>query len=365
MSSFDKTVVILGGARDFHAIDWYRTVIRICPQREVVFITDLFGGEGYIDLSKPEDKIFSLFVLDKYLFSRQFRGSNIWRNLIKLIFLPIQAIKLRRILNNFPDYIVHAHPMYYMAVCLFAGVEYIGTPQGSEILVRPVRSRIYRFFAKKVLRSARVLTVDSQQMKDGIQSIAGVNAHIFQNGINIDEIKKYDAQKKRERVVSIRGIDELYRISDIIESRNKNSSLVPLTFIYPFADASYIASLRRLFDVHDQDLGRLEKDQMYSLLSESLLVISIPRSDSSPRSVYESIFAGACVAVTYNKWIDVLPPCMRSRVFVVELSDDQWFSKAISYAQQIVNTPFIASKEAIELYDENVSIGKVIEQLYC
>ena len=55
---------------------------------------------------------------------------------------------------------------------------------------------------------------------------------------------------------------------------------------------------------------------------------------------------------------------MKSRVVVVDLVDDQWLRQAISYAQEIVDTPFIASKEALELYDENKSIGKVIEKLY-
>ena len=364
MTALAKTIIILGGARDFHAVDWYRTVLRICPTREVIFITDLYSGEGYIDLTKPGDKIFSLFVIDNYLFAKQFRFANIWRNIVKLTLLPVQALRLRRILKNYPDYIVHAHPMYYMALCVFAGVEYIGTPQGSEILVRSVRSRIYRFFAMKLLKSAKALTVDSLQMKDGIKSIAGVNAHVFQNGINVYEISRHRTNNKRGRVVSIRGMGDLYRISEIVESRNKNALSIPLTFIYPFADAGYLAGLRPLYGTHDEDLGRLEKDKMYDLLSESLLVISIPRSDSSPRSVYESIFAGACVAVTYNKWIDVLPPCMQSRVYIVDLADDLWLCKAISYAQEIVNTPFMASKEAIELYDENKSIGRVIEKLY-
>jgi len=364
MTTVIQTIVILGGARDFHAMDWYRTVRRVCPTREVIFITDLFGGEGYTDLSKPGDKIYPLVVIDNFLFSGQSRYANIWRNLVKLALLPVQAIRLRRILEKYPHRIVHAHPMYYMALCLLARVEYIGTPQGGEILIRPLRSRIYRFFAEKVLKSARALIVDSQQMKDGIKSIAGVNADVFQNGINVDEIVRHRTHNKRQRVVSIRGIEELYRIYEIVEIRNRITLSTPLTFIYPFADAAYLAGLRPLFGVHDQDLGRLQKDEMYGLLSESLLVISIPRSDSSPRSVYESIFAGACVAVTYNKWIDVLPPCMKLRVFVVDLADGQWLRQAISYAQKIVDTPFIASEEALELYDENRSIGKVIEKFY-
>jgi hypothetical protein len=359
-----KTIVILGGVRDFHAMDWYRAVVRVCPDREVIFVTDLFGGEGYTDLSKPGDKIYSLIVLDKFLLPFQSRYSNLWRNFVKFAFLPLQAVRLRFILNEFPRRIVHAHPMYYMALSLLAGVDYLGTPQGDEILIRPRRSRIYKFLSSKVLRRAKAVIVDSIQMKDGAKEIAGIDAHVFQNGINVDEIVQHRSNNKRERVVSIRGMEDLYRIIEIVEVRNKTSKSTPLSFVYPFADTAYLSGLRSNLGLRDDDLGRLKKQALYELLSESLLVISIPRSDSSPRSVYESIFAGACVAATYNSWIDVLPPCMKSRIFIVDLADSRWLNQAISYAQKITETPFIASEEALDIYSENRSIKKVIEKFY-
>ena len=90
-----QTIVIVGGARDFHAMDWYRAVRRVCPEREVIFVTDLFGGEGYTDLSRLGDKIYSLIVIDKFLFPGQSRYSNLWRNFFKLVLLPLQAARLR------------------------------------------------------------------------------------------------------------------------------------------------------------------------------------------------------------------------------------------------------------------------------
>ncbi|MES2188906.1 MAG: glycosyltransferase family 4 protein [Pseudomonadota bacterium] len=359
-----RTIVILGGARDFHAMDWYRAVRRVCPDRKVVFVTDLFGGEGYTDLSRQGDEIHSLFVIDKLLFAGQSRYSNLWRNFVKLILLPAQAVRLRRILLKYPNRIVHAHPMYYMALCLMAGIKYVGTPQGDEVLIRPRRSRLYKYFSRKVLQGAGAVIVDSLQMKNEIGAIAGVNAHVFQNGINVDEILQYRTPNKRERIVSIRGMEDLYRIAEVVEVRNNTAASTPLTFIYPFADAAYLSGLRLRLASWDNDLGRLEKQAMYRLLNDSLLVISIPRSDSSPRSVYESIFAGACVAAADNTWISALPPCMRSRVFVVDLADSNWLNHAISFAKKIVDTPFIPSEQALELYDENRSIGKVVEKFY-
>jgi len=114
----------------------------------------------------------------------------------------------------------------------------------------------------------------------------------------------------------------------------------------------------------DENLGRLNKADMYELLSSSLLVISIPGSDSSPRSVYESIFLGACVAVTYNTWIDVLPKCMRERIFIVELDDINWFDKAMSYAVKVAKIPYNPSHEAVEMFDQSKTIKNAVDRLY-
>ena len=55
-------VVILGGARDFHAMDWYRAVRRIASDKHIVFLTDSFQAEGFKDLSSSNDSIEKLFI---------------------------------------------------------------------------------------------------------------------------------------------------------------------------------------------------------------------------------------------------------------------------------------------------------------
>ena len=137
-----KKIVILGGARDYHVMDWYRTIRKLAVDRDVVFLTDLIDSEGYDYIVEPGDNIECLFVIDKLLFSTQSRMGNIWRNVLKFLVLPLQIIKLRRFSSKQLDAVYHTQSMYYMLLCWLAGVEYIGTPQGSEILVRPQRSRL-------------------------------------------------------------------------------------------------------------------------------------------------------------------------------------------------------------------------------
>lgn len=360
-----KNIVILGGARDYHAMDWYRAVRQNISNRKLSFLTDLIGGEGFDIIVKDDDYIEKLFVIDKFLFSKQSKLGNIWRNIFKLLVMPIQIYKLKIYAKNNSDTVYHAHPMYYMFLCWLAGVEFIGTPQGSEILVRPYHSKLYKYFAIKSLRAAKYITVDSLSMKDKIYEISSIEAVVVQNGIDMDQLLKYSRlENNKSKVVSIRGMTELYRIKEIVTARNNTLPNLPLTFIYPFKEETYKINVENKMTSNDSSLGRLDKDKMYRLLSEAKLVISVPKSDSSPRSVYEAIFLGASVAITYNSYYEILPLCMKERIYIVDLDNKNWFQEAVDFADKISITKYCPSKEALEMFDQNISMQKMIDKLY-
>ena len=95
------------------------------------------------------------------------------------------------------------------------------------------------------------------------------------------------------------------------------------------------------------------------------MAISIPYSDSSPRSVYEAIFSGCCVAVTDLDWVHEMPLLMQSRCLKVNLNNQNWLSDAIHEAEKIVATPFKPSQEIYEIYDQESSMKKLSERIYC
>ena len=100
---------------------------------------------------------------------------------------------------------------------------------------------------------------------------------------------------------------------------------------------------------------------MYELLGQTKLVISIPESDSSPRSVYESIFCGCAVAITYQPYYDVLPIDMKSRIILIDLQDETWFDKAIEFANKTILIPYTPSKEALDNFDQKKSFNKILD----
>lgn len=365
--AIDK-IVFLCGARDYHAMDWYRSAQKLINNSQVLLLTDLIGGEEFKIIVNENDTVHKLLVIDRFLFKKQSSLGNKWRNLLKFILIPIQAFLVRSFFKKHPDSVFHAHGMYYMFLAAVAKVPYVGTPQGSEILVRPFKSNLYRLFSKKALNNSLAVTVDSKDMQDKVELICGVKAHIIQNGVDIEALNPFIEKGKRvtrEYFCSIRGFTPLYRINEIVESRNSSEtySSLPLNFIYPFYEDEYKSKVQSLLRSNDFDRGRLDRVSMYDLFTKSKLIFSIPYSDSSPRSVYESIFCGAIVAITYNTYYETLPDCMKSRIIIVDLDDNQWFDKAIFKAQVLSKTPYYPSEEALTVFNQKKSF-ELLSKLY-
>lgn len=358
-------IIFVGNARCYHTMDWYRSAKAVCAPRKVLFATDLIESEGYVRLVNEEDNIIPLFNVDCLLLKKQSQIGNVWRNAVKLLAFPLQIAKLRVLARKHPGAVYHAHTMYYMFVCWLAGIRFIGTPQGSEVLVRPYRSRLYRYFAIKSLLAADHITVDSTKMKDRIRELCGAEAVIVQNGIDVASINRIvTSAQRRDRVVSIRAITPLYRIKEICAARAASAQQPALTFVYPFLEEEYKMYISPKFRTDDVDLGRLPRRKMYALLASTVLAISIPSSDSSPRTVYEAIFCGCCVAVTYHSYIDILPDCMKARLFIVDIEDPKWLEKALRFAVKTTAQPYIPTDQALQMFDQKNSMRIVADSFY-
>jgi hypothetical protein len=359
-------IIFIGDGRDFHAIDWYRTIKKECEELEVYYLTDLIEAEGHTKILKEDDLVLDLINIDWLLLKKQSTFGNIWRNGIKIVFFPLQVYKLKKIAKKNPNATYHAHTMYYLFLSWLANIKYIGSPQGDEILIRPYKSQLYKYFATKSLKAAKFLIVDSNNLKKGIHSLSGKVADVIQYGIDVESIySSVKNEEERSKVVSIRALYPLYRIHEIIVSRNRYSTEQSLIFFYPFWEESYKRKIENMQILGDEMLGRIPtKLEMYKLLANTIMAISIPESDSSPRSVYEAIFCGCCVVVSYNQWIDSLPVCMRKRVYVCDLNNPNWFQEALLAAKQIIKEQFSPNEEALDMFDQVRSMRIVANKYY-
>jgi hypothetical protein len=356
------SLVFLCGARDFHAIDWYRRAKELLPEADISILTDLIAGEEFKKLVDDRDKVHKLVIIDRLLFRHQSHAGNVWRNLVKLLVFPVQVALVRRFARCNPGAIYYAHAMYYLFLGMAAGIPYVGRPQGSDVLIKPYRSKLFRYFAVKSMAAAKAVIVDSEKMRHAILDFSGVpvNVHVIRNGIDIKSIDAATARAarnsaERTAVMSIRGFTPLYRIKEIFSSRNasKKYSAIPLTFIYPFYENTYKNVLSPLVADSDVDLGRVDKTKMYELLAGARLVISIPESDSSPRSVFEAVFCGCAVAITRHPYYDELPDCMKERIILVDMEQGDWFDRALDRAVEIARTPYRPSERALKAFNQD------------
>lgn len=360
----NQPICFVASARDYHAIDWYRAVKILCPSRRVFIATDLIQSEGVPKIINDSDEVAILFNIDKFLLNTQSKAGNLWRNIVKIFMLPVMAFKLNK-LSKEADTIFHAHSMFYIFLCWFARIDFIATPMGSDVLVRPDKSKLYKFFAVLSLRSAKNITVDSNALQEKIRMITGRESYLVQNGIDCKSTLIFRKNvRNRTKLISVRGMDPNYRISELVEARNFYDKSIFLDFIFPFEEEKYLLEVKAKLTKADRIHGRVEKNQMYKMLGDASVVFSIPISDSSPRSVYEAIFCGACVVVSQGKWIDLLPNCMKSRIIVIDVSEKNWFESAINSAKEISAVPFVPSSNAIELFDEIESMKYVCKTFY-
>ena len=362
------SLVFLCGARDFHAMDWYRSAQEFLPKNKLSILTDLIAGEGFKKIILETDSVEKMLIIDKFLLKSQSSLGNIWRNFIKLLVLPIQVFILKSHKNKNPDTIYYAHSMYYIWLAFLANVEYIGTPQGSDILIKPYKSFFYKYLTIKSLKKAKFITVDSTIMKEKCFELAKIHPFIVQNGIdissimelkkNINEEKKYT---KKEKVVSLRAMTDLYRIKELLKGRGVSKQ--PISFIYPFYDKLYKSEINKYLTKDDEDLGRLDRLEMYTLLHKTWLTLSIPYSDSSPRSVYEAIFCGSPVCITYHPYYELLPKSIQKRIIIVDLKDNKWFNFAVKQAKEISRDEFLPDQKIIDQFDQKKSFKIILELL--
>lgn len=356
----DLNIAFLGSGRCFHTFDWYRSS-EILLGRRVPFITDNYEGDGLPNLFREGDDARELLIIDRILSPTASSLGHRWRNLVKLLAVPIQVLLLRRHLARLGHPFVLAHSTYYAFLASFANARYAAVPQGSEVLVRP-KSRFYRWLLRRSVKKAQFITVDSEAMRTRLGAFTDRPIYIVQNGINVGAVQSAKGGP-RDKVLSIRAMSSNYRILEIIAGRNESSPKVALTLTFPFTEAGYLELVEQAVDPEDQMRGRVSKEELYELIAQSICVLSIPESDSSPRSVYEAIFGGAAVALAPAQYIEALPACMRARVVLVDIDSPHWFADAMERSQAIVAEPFNPSEEALVAFDQVKSMGRCLDLL--
>jgi len=239
----------------------------------------------------------------------------------KLISARYYAFKIDTLIKSEKIDVVHAHSLYYGYVASFlkSQVPVIFTPMGSDIIIHAQQNVIYKYLAQRAFYHAVAVTNDSliQQKKGYKVGAKAEKNYIIQNGVDSSIFYPQDNTIKQDFHVGVdeflifspRAITPLYNIDIIIESLfklKKSNHKFKCMFAFAFGGEYYSELKQKIITLGLEDyviwLNYIKYEDMQLYYNASDLVISVPSSDSSPKSVYEAMFCGKPVIVSDLEW---------------------------------------------------------------
>lgn len=228
---------------------------------------------------------------------------------------------INNIINEYDINIIHAHSLYYGFLSSFItkSLPVIFTPMGSDIIINAQQSKIHKLMAKKAFKRADVVTGDSKILQSRGFNVGAKkdNNYIIQNGVDTTIFYPKESSIRNELNIdkdtillfSPRAIAKLYNIEDILKAlkilKEKNINFKCMfTFSFGNEHYNYLQKLSHNLGLNKYViwLGYIDYNDMANYYNASDIVISVPSSDSSPKSVYEAMFCGKPVIVTDLSW---------------------------------------------------------------
>ena len=311
-------LLFLGNATSWHVVPWvnffannHRTslfsFIEPYAHSSDIKNVELVISNGFFGL------ILKLFKIKK---------DNLYK-LNRILSIPIACIWLSIYVKKNKIEVIHAHSVFYgfVAFFIFSGKPIVFTPMGSDVLVNPKKSLLYKLMTRIAYVRPSIVTGDSYLIqKTGINYGADKkNNYVIQNGVNktifypmeknSDLLNYYNISHEETVFYSPRQLEELYNIDIIINSlyeiKNKGYSFKCMFSYGP--ESTYTIELKERIKEYNLEsniiwLDLLSHSEMAEHYNLSDLVISVPSSDSSPRSVYEAAFCKKPIITSDIKW---------------------------------------------------------------
>lgn len=309
-------ILFIGSRADWHVDLW----VKYFTSNHTVYLfsdkEDYLSNQPYknVTIIEPES------LIGKVLNGLKIKSHKI-HQLNKLLSTKFYAKNVNACIDEYGIDIVHAHSLYYGYLASFvnADIPVVFTPMGSDVILHAQRSKIYRGMARRAFSKATIITGDSLLLqKQGYKVGARVNSnYVLQNGVDTDIFfpkdnllaQKYDVKKNEILIFSPRGITPIYNIDIIVDAVYlliKNGYKVKCMFSYAFGD-EYSDKIKEKISNYGIDdtivwLGFLSYKEMADHYNAADIIISIPSSDSSPKSVYEAMFCKKPIIITDLEW---------------------------------------------------------------
>jgi glycosyltransferase involved in cell wall biosynthesis len=225
---------------------------------------------------------------------------------------------LRRVVNNFRPDVVHAHWMPFAALAALAGARpLVATAWGSDVYGASLKQRL---LIRLALHRSAVAMADSSDLVMRLEELgpSSLRTMLVNWGVDLETFTPPSEQQRTELktrfgvgpgpvVLSPRGLKGLYNPGMIVEAFKQVRAAVPNAQLVlkhggvaqemkpEWADAPGV-----------KVIGRIGYDDMAPLFRAADVTVSIPTSDSSPRSVWEAMAAGSATVLSDLSWVHEL-----------------------------------------------------------
>lgn len=227
------------------------------------------------------------------------------------------AWPVRRIIRQLKPDMVHAHQFGAHALYgWFSGCKrLVVSAWGSDILVRPKQSRLYRWLLRFLISKASLITSVSNQITKELIDLGASPERIlnFPMGIPRTDYEKLrdDTANKELVICSPRLHEPLYNLNIILEAFARIAPAFPAVKLWLLGNGSLTGDLERY--VAENHLpgvtfwGWLSPAEALEKIARSMVMVSIPQNDGTPVSMMEGMAAGCLLVVSdlpvYHDWI--------------------------------------------------------------
>jgi len=244
----------------------------------------------------------------------------------KMPFLLFAPFKIRRLIKKIKPDLVHAHYVTQYGFCgAFSGFHpFVVSAWGSDVLVDPDKSRIFKFMVKFALKRADLITCNGENLKETMIKM-GKNSQkikIIYHGV---DTKEFNPSQKDEKirdelkifnspmVISTRGLEPIYDVESLVRAVPLVLKLVPDAKFIIANNGSQEAHLKEMAKSLDiwnniRFVGLIQHDELPKYFASSDVYVSTSLSDGGAVvSTLEAMACGLTSVVTnsgdHRKWI--------------------------------------------------------------
>jgi len=269
------------------------------------------------------------YVVDTSVIS--VKGGN-WKVLFKYR-------KVKRLIKQINPDVVHAMyaTSYGITGALCGFKPYIITALGSDLLISPQNSKIYRFLLKYAFSKAQFITVMSDQMKIEARKLNVPESKVMTLPFGIDP-KVFNANnrqvdKTKFVVTSTRNFETVYNIPHLLRAIAKVKNEIPNLHLNLIGAGSLRSEIEALVDELEirsivTFFGKIPQVEIVKVLNHSNVFVSVSLSDGNNISLNEAMACETfCIATDIpanHQWIK-----HNENGFLVKIDDVDGLAKAI------------------------------------